>query len=507
MSMIKWRQKISFYPGTLHFWIYLGLLLWNAIIEALNAAGSWERYFLAASALCISQLPVLVFTWKKDGWRKSLPPGKYRQYQIACFGIYLPMLALVSSLLLDDRIKIWEIVLQGAICSLGLEIILMANTYFDRQIMTARWAQRMSLEKAILISLTLIALTLSAMAVSSLDNPLYDSEERLLIGFEFSLSKIIFRFGTLLGYAAQLLLMYLCGYVFFLINSRILVSKVLKEKGAVLYILSSLAVVGIFYPPMGQLLTMLPFSKQLGGIFSRNPFVWENAFGVIIILLISLPVLLATQWSKQNTRIVSLEKEKAQAELDLLKQQLNPHFFFNTLNNLYALSLQKSKETPEMILQLAELMRYVIYNAKEPSVRIADEVQYLRDYLQLQSIRMKEKFDLRFGIDIADEHFKIAPLLLVVLIENAFKHGIEPASGNAFLHITLITEGGKLYFLCQNSVEQAAENHSGIGLNNLQKRLHLLYPGKHKLQIEKENTKFKVELELESYDYALPDRR
>ena len=160
-----------------------------------------------------------------------------------------------------------------------------------------------------------------------------------------------------------------------------------------------------------------------------------------------------------------------------------------------------------MILQLAELMRYVIYKAKEPSVRIADEVQYLRDYLQLQSIRMKEKFDLRFDLNIADENFNIAPLLLVVLIENAFKHGIEPASGNAFLHITLITEGGKLYFLCQNSVEQAAENYSGIGLNNLQKRLHLLYPGKHMLQIENESTKFKVELKLESYDYALPDRR
>jgi sensor histidine kinase YesM len=504
--MIKWSQKISFYGGILEFWLYLGLLLWIAIIEALNADGSWERYFITASALCISQLPVLVFTFKKEGWKKSLPPGKYRHYYFACFGIYLPILALVSSLLLDDRMKIWEIVLQGAVCSLGLEIILIANTYFDRQIMTARWVRRLSLEKAILISLTLIALTLSAMAVSSLDNPLYDSKEQLLIGFEFSLSKIIFRFGTFLGFAAQLLLMYLCGYVFFLINSRVLVSKVLKEKGAMLYILSSLAVVGIFYPLMGQLLSMLPFSKQLGGMFSRNPFVWENAFGVIIILLISLPVLLAAQWSKQNTRIVSLEKEKTQAELDLLKQQLNPHFFFNTLNNLYALSLQNSKETPEMILQLADLMRYVIYKAKEPSVQIADEVQYLRDYLQLQSIRMKEKFDLRFDVDMADENFKIAPLLLIVFIENAFKHGVEPASGNAFLHITLKTARGKLYFLCQNSVEPAAENYSGIGLNNLQKRLHLLYPGKHKLQIAKESTKFKVELELESYDYAMPDR-
>jgi LytS/YehU family sensor histidine kinase len=251
---------------------------------------------------------------------------------------------------------------------------------------------------------------------------------------------------------------------------------------------------------------MLPFSKLLGGIFSQNPFVWENAFGAILILLISLPILLAVQWSRQNTRIVLLEKEKANAELDLLKQQLNPHFFFNTLNNLYALSLQNSKKTPEVILQLADLMRYVIYKASKPFVQITDEVQYLQDYLQLQSIRLKEKFELRFEVDIADEKFKIAPLLLIVFIENAFKHGIEPFSGNAILHVLLKSDNCKLYFTCENSFEPEAESQAGIGLDNLQKRLNLLYPGKHQLQIKKENTIFKAELELENYEYALPDR-
>ncbi|WP_165940189.1 sensor histidine kinase [Dyadobacter psychrotolerans] len=503
--MSKWIQKDRFYPGRLDFWLYLGLLFWIAIIEALNAAGSWETYFSAASALCISQFPVLAFAWKKESWKKSLAPRKYRSYHIACYGIYLPLLALGSSLILDQKTNTWEIVLQGAICSLGLEVILIANTYWNKQVVNAKWVQRMSLEKAILISLIFLAITLSSMAVSSLNNPLYDTKDQLLIGFEFNLSKIFSRFDTFLIYALQLLLMYLCGYFFFLINSRILVSKVLKEKGTVFYVLSALAVVGAFYPVMGQLLSLLPFSKQLGGTFSQNPFVWENAFGAIIILLVSLPVLLAVQWSKQNTRIVLLEKEKSQAELNLLKQQLNPHFFFNTLNNLYALSLQKSSETPEVILQLADLMRYVIYKASEPSVRIMEEVKYLRDYLQLQSIRLKEKFDLRFDVDLPDENFKIAPLLLVVLIENAFKHGIEPASGDAFLHITLKTDQRKLYFTCQNSFELVSENPLGIGLNNLRKRIHLLYPGNHNLKIEKDNTKFKVELELENYEYAVPD--
>jgi LytS/YehU family sensor histidine kinase len=100
---------------------------------------------------------------------------------------------------------------------------------------------------------------------------------------------------------------------------------------------------------------------------------------------------------KQNSQIVDPGKEKTETELDLLKQQLNPHFFFNTLNNLYALSAQQSKQTPESILQLSELMRYVIYKAKEPAVQVREEVKYLEDYMQLQQIRLKRKPDIQFA--------------------------------------------------------------------------------------------------------------
>ncbi|MBE9463634.1 sensor histidine kinase [Dyadobacter subterraneus] len=504
--MINKIEKARYFSDKVDFFIYLGLLLWIAIIETLNTAGSWQTYVSCAGSLLISQGPVLFFTWKEQDWKTTFTKEKYRTYQIAYFGIYLPLLALGSSLMLDGKTQIWEVVLLGTVCTLFLKMILLANNYYVRRISAANWVRRLSLEKAILISITFIAVMLSAMAVSSLDNPLYDTEKQLLIGFEFNLAKVLTNFLTFLSYSGQLLIMYLCGYFFFLINSRILVAKILKEKGVLFYILSSLALIGIFYPAMGQLLSILPFSKRLGGMFSQNPFVWENAFGAIIILLISLPVLLAAQWSRQNTLIVSLEKEKAEAELDLLKQQLNPHFFFNTLNNLYALSLQKSEETPEVILQLSDLMRYVIYKAKDPYVKIEEEIQYLKDYLQLQSIRLSEKFDLKLDIDIKNANFLIAPLVLVVFIENAIKHGIEAADANAFLEVVIKSEGQKLYFICENSFEPEPENNAGIGLNNLQKRLELLYPGKYLLKIKKENTIFRVELELENYEYALPDR-
>jgi sensor histidine kinase YesM len=484
--------------------MYIGLLLWIAIGETLDSGGSWYQYVSLVSTLCLSQLPVLWFSWERAYLKKTIPLVKYRKYQVACFGIYLPLLALCSSLMLNMKTAIWEVVLSGAVYSLCLEIVLLSNHYYTERISTAGWIKRLSLSKAIFISILSIAFIFAALAVSSLDNP-PDHTKNRLIGFEFNLVMVLARFDTLVSYWLQLLFIYLCGYFFFVINSRFLVGKVLKNRGILLYILSTLAFIGIFYPFVGQMLAMLPFSKQVGWSLSNNPFEVDYAFGALNLLLITLPVVLTVQWYRQNTLIVSLEKEKAEAQLDLLKQQLNPHFFFNTLNNLYALSLRKSKDTPEVILQLSELMRYVIYKAKEPYVQIGEEVRYLQDYIRLQSIRLKEKFDLSFELEIREEEFKIVPLLLIIFIENAFKHGIERASGKTFLHISLKTKDNKLYFSCHNSFESQTKDYIGIGLTNLQKRLQLLYPGQHHLEIKGEGGVFKAKLTLENY--ALPDRR
>jgi LytS/YehU family sensor histidine kinase len=206
---------------------------------------------------------------------------------------------------------------------------------------------------------------------------------------------------------------------------------------------------------------------------------------------------LATQWARQNNQIVSLEKEKTQTALDLLKQQLDPHFFFNTLNNLYALSLQQSKQTPESILQLSELMRYVIYKAKEPTVSIHDEIKYVQDYIDLQQIRLKKKLEVQFQQQVQPDAPRIAPLLLIVLVENAFKHGIEPAENNTSLHLHLKIENKQFYFSCINSVEGEPGSAPGIGLSNLSKRLSLLYPGKYMLETARENHTFKAKLQID----------
>jgi hypothetical protein len=478
--------------------LYIGLWCWLAIVDLLEKkSDSWSYYLSSLLVLILALLPVLVFSWNKERWRQQFSRKRYVLYWLACFGVYLPVLFIAGSTFLKPGTRFQFLVLFSAMCSILLELLLTATAYYQQRMQQWKWVQRLSLERSVLISIALIAVILSIMAVSSIGNPAYDTSDRLLVGFEFNARKLITHFGAFLSFTVQFLFMYLCGYFFFYINNRVLVPKVLKQRGVILYCLAGMAVVGIVYPIIAQLLALLPINGRLGKIFADNPFAVENGFGAIVIILLSLPVVLALQWAKQNAQIISLEKEKAQTELDLLKQQLNPHFFFNTLNNLYALSLQQSKQTPESILQLSELMRYVIYKAKEPTVQVQEEIKYLEDYMQLQQIRLKRKPDVQFKLEIGEGTPPIAPLLLIVLVENAFKHGIEPAEEQAFLHLSLYTTAHRLHFSCTNSVEQDAEQTAGIGLANLQRRLLLLYPGKHELKTGVKNHTFKAELVLD----------
>lgn len=477
-------------------WLYVGLVCWISIGFTIGRDDYWAAYFQSLLALTL-WLPVLAVTWVREGSGEGRFAGRNRRVWLGCFLGYLPLLLMVSAALLSPEQLTWPVVFTGGLCIAVLECILVVESQYMGRLREVKWVRRLSLEKAVLISIIGLALLLGAMAVSSLNNPLYHSGKQLLIGFEIHFLKIAAHFPTFIGYSLQLMVMYLAGYFFFYINSRWLVPVILKERGILYYILCSAALIGMFYPLWGQLLASLPFSKVLGGVFSANPFVTENAFGAMLILVISLPVLLAIQWAKQNSLISALQHEKSAAELDLLKQQLNPHFFFNTLNNLYALSLQRSEQTPESILQLSELMRYVIYKAREPFVRVDDEVKYLKDYVQLQKIRLKRSLDLQFDEEIEDGTIQIAPLLLIVFVENAFKHGVENAESDAFLSISLKADQRAVRFVCENSYEPVPDAQTGIGLTNLRKRLALLYPGKHRLTTAAENGVFTASLEID----------
>ncbi len=491
--MIKNSAVSTFLFKRQEFLVFIGLYCWLAIFHLLEVEKyNWSNYLITFLLLTAIQSPVLFLVWFRD---KMISNGsKYLLLWIACFLLGLPLLTIFACLL---PLKNYEFTFftTAAAVSLLLELLLMGNRYYQNRVQHKKWVKKIGLENAVFISIVLLSIVISIMAVSSLEIPAYDKKDQLLIGFEVDLQKVIRYFGKFLSYCAQFLFMYSAGYLFFFINSRFLVAKILKQKGLLMYILALLAAVAFLYPIIAQLLILLPINTVFGrDIFMNNPFIIENAFGAIAIMLLSLPIVLSLQWAKQNTTIISLEKEKSQTELDLLKQQLNPHFFFNTLNNLYGLSLQGSEQTSESILRLAELMRYVIYKGQEPRVKIVEELQYLEDYMELQKIRLKKPLRFAFEKEIEDEQIEISPLVLIVMVENAFKHGIEPAEDSAYLHLKIKCNSKQLYFLCKNSFEPSEKKTKpGIGIANLKSRLALLYPDYH-LKISSVDGIFTTEL-------------
>lgn len=226
-----------------------------------------------------------------------------------------------------------------------------------------------------------------------------------------------------------------------------------------------------------------------------TPF--TGVFAMIFIILITTLLNLSYRWFIQLSRIKQIENDRLQLELSLLRNQINPHFFFNTLNNLYALSLEKSDQTSEVILKLSEMMRYTIYDCKEETVAITSEVLYLENFIALQKMRHHQRGHIRFEKDIADTRLHIAPMILIVFLENAFKHGFDLLEKDAFLNIQLTVKEQLLHFSIENNFHENDEKKgTGIGIENVKRRLSLIYPDKHELVMTNENNLFGVDLKL-----------
>jgi len=199
---------------------------------------------------------------------------------------------------------------------------------------------------------------------------------------------------------------------------------------------------------------------------------------------------------KREQHMRALEEGKHQAERDLLKAQIHPHFFFNTLNSLYALTMVKSDKGPEVVLQLSELMHYMLYDANAPQVSLDTEINHLRSYMDIEQLRFGDRLDLRCNIPADVNGQTVAPLLLLPFIENAFKHSLSHEKDKAWIHIDIILRQGDLRMHIANSchpVKKTGES-SGIGLTNVKKRLELTYPGQHQLNIRPGDEVFEVDL-------------
>jgi len=200
------------------------------------------------------------------------------------------------------------------------------------------------------------------------------------------------------------------------------------------------------------------------------------------------------------TAIIGNRKAKSAAELKALKAQINPHFFFNTLNSIYSMSLDKDERLPGTVLQLSELMRYFLYESREDLVPLSKEIHVLNDYIALQKIRSDEKLKIKTEMEEDHGQQKIAPLLLIAFVENAFKHGAKGSTGDVFINIKLTTAQNTINFRVENNkgvVDEAGkDDHGGLGLDNVKRRLELIYPQRHKLLIENSDKFFLVQLQL-----------
>jgi hypothetical protein len=217
------------------------------------------------------------------------------------------------------------------------------------------------------------------------------------------------------------------------------------------------------------------------------------------------------QWQLLN----KLNNQKIEAELMLLKNQINPHFFFNTLNSLYGLTLEKSDIAPSIILKLSEIMRYSIYQAEQEWVPLQSELIYLDNFIQLQQLRFEHRVDVETYIDIDNKNQTIAPLLLINLLENSYKHGVESMSEKSWIRINITLNSCSFIFHISNNTSadkneiidiDPAKITSSLGLINLIKRLTLIYPQKHQITISNHNKIFDVKLCIQLDELSPPSK-
>ena len=236
---------------------------------------------------------------------------------------------------------------------------------------------------------------------------------------------------------------------------------------------------------------------------SRNIFFVMLAVYLVTIIvsafkLLKLNLKNAKKTSKLETKILETQLKLKEQELNYLKMQIHPHFLFNTLNTMYGFALKKADETPEMILKLSNLLDYLLYQVDKPFVLLSEEINHIKDYIELEKLRFNKTLNVSFKTENISETTKIAPMLLLPFIENSFKHGVLK-KGILNINIELSCKDNNIIlFKIENDSSKNETTNKGIGLENMKKRLELLYKDNYNLKIDDEIDSFKVNLTLNS---------
>jgi two-component system LytT family sensor kinase len=220
-----------------------------------------------------------------------------------------------------------------------------------------------------------------------------------------------------------------------------------------------------------------------------------HSFTLTFVAGVAVSIRLFRRQHQSRMREVVLQKEKTEAELKYLKGQINPHFLFNTLNNIYSLAMKGSPQTSEAVLRLSKMMRFVLYEAGNTTIPLKDELQLIKDYIQLEKLRYTSRLEITYVENIDDTTQEIAPLLLIHFVENAFKHGVSESRMRSFVNIDISLKNNVLKAVVVNS--KAGEVHNGvaIGMNNIRKQLNILYP-QHVLRLNEDHLEYSVYLTI-----------
>jgi hypothetical protein len=226
--------------------------------------------------------------------------------------------------------------------------------------------------------------------------------------------------------------------------------------------------------------------------------IYDNVLPHFFLVIAGAAVKLMFDYSRLQQKMAETAKEKAEAELNFLKSQINPHFLFNSLNSVYFLINKNNVEARESLHKFSDMLRYQLYEVNGAKIPVEKEIRYLQDYVGLQKLRKDEHYTVSLEYSPQVSGFLIEPLLLIPFVENAFKHVSSHTTKNNFVKFELSRSNGQFVFLAENSKdnEKATGAYSGIGLNNVKRRLELLYPGRHELIINDADDSYKVNLKL-----------
>ena len=279
-----------------------------------------------------------------------------------------------------------------------------------------------------------------------------------------------------------------------------LLPKFLSKKKSIPYLFIFLIALVVFYIIRTELIFLFinenvwPESQTLQRAYSFNHIFAVVLIGIYDVGLVTT-IKLTVEWIYQKQKTDTLKKLQLTTELNFLKSQIQPHFFFNTLNNLYALTIEKSENAPGVVLKLSDMMQYVLYDVKEPLINLSTEIKYVQNYLDLEKMRHGEDMSVNISIKGDISGIQIPPLLFLPFLENCFKHG---AKENELLKITIgfkIIENKKLIFTTENNfVDKTPTKNHGIGNPNVTRRLELLFNDTFELKSKIDKNKYKVKM-------------